>query len=71
MQGSELENRVVGEADFAALLEESFAREEPQRGDIIQGTVLAIDHLGMIVDVGLGRDGVVERPGPGAHPGRA
>ena len=61
MQGSELENRVVGEADFAALLEESFAREEPQRGDIIQGTVLAIDHLGMIVDVGLGRDGVVER----------
>ena len=43
------------------MLEESFAREEPQRGDIIQGTILAIDHLGMIVDVGLGRDGVVER----------
>ena len=43
------------------MLKESFAREEPQRGDIIQGTILAIDHLGMIVDVGLGRDGVVER----------
>ena len=43
------------------MLEESFAREEPQRGDIIQGIILAIDHLGMIVDVGLGRDGVVER----------
>lgn len=47
--------------DFAALLEESFAHEEPKRGDIIQGTILAVDHLGMIVDVGLGRDGVVER----------
>ena len=43
------------------MLEESFAREEPQRGDIIQGIILAIDNLGMIVDVGLGRDGVVER----------
>ena len=43
------------------MLEESFAREEPQRGDIIQGIILAIDHLGVIVDVGLGRDGVVER----------
>ena len=61
MQVIEQENTAVLEADFAAMLEESFAREEPKRGDIIQGTILAIDHLGMIVDVGLGRDGVVER----------
>lgn len=61
MQVSEQVNAGAGETDFAALLEESFAREEPQRGDILQGTILAIDNLGMIVDVGLGRDGVVER----------
>ena len=47
--------------DFAALLEESFARQEPQRGDIVTGTVLAVDNQGLIVDIGLGRDGVVER----------
>jgi small subunit ribosomal protein S1 len=49
------------EMDFAALLEESFARQEPQRGDIVTGTVLAVDNQGLIVDIGLGRDGVVER----------
>lgn len=47
--------------DFAALLEASFARSEPQRGDIVNGTVLTVDHMGLIVDIGLGRDGVVER----------
>ena len=47
--------------DFVALLEESFARDEPQRGDIITGTVLTVDNYGLIVDVGLGRDGIVER----------
>lgn len=47
--------------DFAALLEASFAREEPQRGDIVTGTILAVDNQGLIVDIGLGRDGVVER----------
>ena len=47
--------------DFSTLLEASFAREEPQRGDIITGTVLAVDHQGLIIDIGLGRDGMVER----------
>ena len=51
----------AGEMDFSALLEESFAREEPQRGDIVSGTVLTVDHQGLIVDIGLGRDGMVER----------
>lgn len=61
MQVGKQEDMKAGEADFAALLEESLARAEPRRGDIIQGTILAVDHLGLIVDVGLGRDGIVER----------
>jgi len=48
-------------ADFAALLEASFSLEQPERGDIIPGTVMAIDSQGLIVDVGLKRDAVVPR----------
>jgi ribosomal protein S1 len=29
--------------DFAAMLEESFEMEQPERGDILTGTVLAIE----------------------------
>jgi len=48
--------------DFAALLEQSFEEiDEVKRGDILSGTILAIDNHGMIVDVGLKRDGVVPR----------
>ena len=47
--------------DFGALLEESFNFEQPERGDLLTGTVLAIDNQGMIVDVGMKRDGVVPR----------
>jgi small subunit ribosomal protein S1 len=47
--------------DFAALLEASFADKEPERGEIITGTVLAVDKQGLIVDIGLGRDGIVLR----------
>lgn len=47
--------------DFVTLLEASFERDEPQRGDIVNGTILTVDNLGLIVDVGLGRDGIVER----------
>ncbi len=43
------------------LLEESFAFEQPERGDLLTGVVLAIDSQGMIVDCGLKRDGVVPR----------
>ncbi len=50
-----------GEADFTTLLDEWFAFEQPERGDIINGVVLAIDDYGIIVDVGLKRDGVVPR----------
>jgi small subunit ribosomal protein S1 len=49
------------EMDFLTLLEASFAFEQPERGDLLTGTVLAIDNQGMIVDVGMKRDGVVPR----------
>jgi small subunit ribosomal protein S1 len=49
------------EMDFLSLLEESFSFEQPERGDLLNGTVLAIDNQGMIVDVGMKRDGVVPR----------
>ncbi len=52
---------VSGDMDFAALLEASFAEKEPERGDIVPGTVMAVDNQGLIVDIGLGRDGLVPR----------
>jgi small subunit ribosomal protein S1 len=47
--------------DFVTLLEESFSFEQPERGDLLTGTILAIDNQGVIVDLGLKRDGVVPR----------
>jgi len=47
--------------DFAALLDASLAEEEADRGDIVTGTVLVVDNHGLIVDVGLKRDGIVPR----------
>ncbi len=49
------------EMDFLTLLEESFSTEQPGRGDIVTGVILSIDHLGMLVDIGTKRDGVVPR----------
>ena len=40
------------EFDFAALLEESLAGSQIERGDIVSGTVLSVDSHGLIVDVG-------------------
>ena len=31
----------------------------PQRGDLLQGTVIALDPSGLILDLGLKRDGIV------------
>jgi small subunit ribosomal protein S1 len=47
--------------NFAALLEESFKRPMPEQGDLVDGTILAIDQQGMLVDVGLKKDGVVSK----------
>ncbi len=49
------------EMDFLTLLEESFSTEQPGRGDIVTGVILSIDNLGMLVDIGTKRDGVVPR----------
>lgn len=48
--------------DFATLLEQSFeSLERVSRGDLLVGTIVACDEHGIIVDVGLKRDGVVPR----------
>ncbi|GIV81281.1 MAG: 30S ribosomal protein S1 [Anaerolineae bacterium] len=49
------------DGDFLALLEESFAVEQPVRGDIVMGVIQSIDNMGMLVDLGMKRDGVVPR----------
>jgi len=49
------------EFDFAALLEESLAGSQIERGDIVSGIVLSIDSQGLIVDVGWKQDGIVTR----------
>ena len=54
-----LEN--TGEMDFAAMLEESLAASQLERGDIVTGTILAVDYHGLIVDVSWKHDGLVSR----------
>jgi small subunit ribosomal protein S1 len=49
------------EPDFRTLLEGSEDTPRPQRGDVLSGRVVALDTQGMIVDLGLKRDGVVPR----------
>lgn len=49
------------DSEFLALLEESFSVGQPERGDLLTGTILTIDALGMIVDVAMKRDAVVPR----------
>jgi small subunit ribosomal protein S1 len=49
------------ELDFGALLDSSEHTPRPQRGDVLSGRVVALDSQGMIVDLGLKRDGVVPR----------
>ncbi|MEO8607793.1 MAG: S1 RNA-binding domain-containing protein [Chloroflexota bacterium] len=53
---------LTDDMDFAAMLEASFAGEQPERGDIVTGTILRVDNQGLIVDIGMnGRDGIVSR----------
>ncbi len=47
--------------EFAQLLDAFFAEKQPERGDVVTGTILAVDSQGLIVDVGLKRDGIVSR----------
>jgi small subunit ribosomal protein S1 len=52
---------MTDEPDFRTLLDESEQTPRPQRGDVLSGRVVALDTQGMIVDLGLKRDGVVPR----------
>ncbi len=61
MQTEYMLDPAAGDVDFAALLDASLAEEEADRGDIVTGTVLVVDNHGLIVDVGLKRDGIVPR----------
>jgi len=45
--------------DFTVLLDNVEEMANPQRGDLLHGHVLAIDTDGLIVDLGLKRDGIV------------
>jgi len=56
-----LTHSMIDTSDFLALLEESLAAEQPERGDLINGIVMAIDPQGLIVDCGMKRDGIVPR----------
>ena len=56
-----VQNQIIEEMDFAALLEESFKEGLPGQGDIVNGTILAIDQQGLLIDVGLKKDGVVTK----------
>lgn len=49
------------ELDFATMLEASLAESHIERGDIVTGTVLAVDQYGLIVDVSWKHDGTVSR----------
>lgn len=51
----------IDEMDFAAMLEASLAESQIERGDIITGTILAVDQHGLLVDVSWKQDGIVTR----------
>jgi small subunit ribosomal protein S1 len=55
------DNAFADDLDFAALLEESLAASQIERGDIVTGTILSIDHHGLIVDVSWKHDGIISR----------
>ncbi|MGC9398211.1 MAG: 30S ribosomal protein S1 [Anaerolineae bacterium] len=45
--------------DFAALLEDSFERVQPRRGEVLEATILSIGDNDMLVDLDGKRDGVI------------
>ncbi len=61
MQTQSVLESLPDDMDFATLLEASLAESLPSRGDIVTGTVMAIDSYGLIVDIGWKRDGIVPR----------
>jgi len=51
----------AGDFDFESLLEKSLEETKLGRGDIVTGTILSVDYVGLIVDIGQKHDGVVPR----------
>jgi small subunit ribosomal protein S1 len=49
------------DAEFRALLDEEANKPGPKQGDVLKGTVLEVGPQGMVVDLGLKRDGVIPR----------
>jgi small subunit ribosomal protein S1 len=47
--------------DLASLLAAGDLLPNPERGDLLQGIVIAVDPNGLIVDLGMKRDGVIPR----------
>jgi ribosomal protein S1 len=59
--------------DMSTLLEGASAIAHPRRGDVLRGRVLALDGRGLVIDVGLKREGIVlaedlRRLGNGVRP---
>lgn len=61
MQATTLLEPQLDEMDFAAMLEASFNESSVERGDTVTGTIMALDHQGLIVDINWKRDGIVPR----------
>ncbi len=55
------QSNISPDMDFLSLLEASFDFGQPERGDLLNGVIVAIDSQGIIVDLGMKRDGVVPR----------
>jgi len=49
----------IAHEDMSTLLEGASAIAHPRRGDVLRGRVLAIDGRGLVIDVGLKREGIV------------
>ena len=47
--------------DFTEMLDEYVGASEPQRGELLHGKVISTDAGGLVVDLGLKRDGIVPR----------
>jgi small subunit ribosomal protein S1 len=55
------QSNISPDMDFLAMLEASFDFGQPERGDLLNGVIVAVDSQGVIVDLGMKRDGVVPR----------
>lgn len=50
---------LMADNEFEALLDETLRDIPLERGDLVTGTILKIDHQGLLVDIGMKNDGLV------------